>query len=130
MRLLLDTSIVVPLAQRRISKLPPRIADLLRAVETRPVVSVVSLWEVAIKHRLGKLPLTGPLASLPELLSGGGIELLQLTPGQAIAEADPLPPTRDPFDRLLLAVCAVENMRLLSTDRALADHPLAWRPMD
>ncbi|MGF1549428.1 MAG: hypothetical protein ACFBQW_02680 [Sphingomonadaceae bacterium] len=36
--------------------------------------------------------------------------------------------TRDPFDRLLLAICQVERLRLLTTDQRLADHPLAWRP--
>ena len=42
-------------------------------------------------------------------------------------ELDPEPPTRDPFDRLLLAQCAVDNLRLVTVDRALAGHPLAWR---
>lgn len=35
--------------------------------------------------------------------------------------------THDPFDRLLLAQCRVEGMRLVTRNRALAAHPLAWR---
>ena len=33
--------------------------------------------------------------------------------------------TRDPFDRMLLAQCQVEGLRLLTIDRALVAHPLA-----
>ena len=33
--------------------------------------------------------------------------------------------TRDPFDRLLLAQCAIEGRRLVTIDAALRDHPLA-----
>jgi PIN domain nuclease of toxin-antitoxin system len=45
----------------------------------------------------------------------------------AVEALEELPPTRDPFDRLLLAQCQVEGMRLVTLDRALARHPLAWR---
>mgnify|MGYP001545365744 CR=1 FL=1 len=31
-------------------------------------------------------------------------------------------------DRILLAQCQVEGMRLVTTDRALQRHPLVWRP--
>ena len=44
-----------------------------------------------------------------------------------LADAEPEPQTRDPFDRLLLGQCQVENLRLVTLDRALAAHPLAWR---
>ncbi len=43
----------------------------------------------------------------------------------AIAEVLPEPATRDPFDRLLLAQCLVEGLRLVTVDRALVGHPLA-----
>jgi PIN domain nuclease of toxin-antitoxin system len=39
----------------------------------------------------------------------------------------PEPPTRDPFDRLLLAQAQVEGLQLVTIDRALIDHPLAYR---
>lgn len=52
---------------------------------------------------------------------------LDVTTDHALVEVDPVPATRDPFDRLLLGVCAVEGMRLVTTDRVLQDHPLAWR---
>jgi PIN domain nuclease of toxin-antitoxin system len=55
------------------------------------------------------------------------LTLLAVDHRHAVRWVDPEPPTRDPFDRLLLAQCAVEDMRLITLDRALARHPLAWR---
>ncbi|HYG29224.1 MAG TPA: type II toxin-antitoxin system VapC family toxin [Allosphingosinicella sp.] len=90
-------------------------------------VSIASLWEIAIKARQGKLDLVVPPATLEERLSGFGCELLPVTGRHVTAEVDPWPETRDPFDRLLLAVCQVEGLRLVTHDRKLVDHPLAWR---
>ncbi len=56
-----------------------------------------------------------------------GISLLDIDHHHVLAELDPEPATRDPFDRLLLAQCQVEGMQLVTIDRALAGHPLAWR---
>lgn len=127
MRLLLDTSVLLPVLRGDHAGLHRSLVDVLADAGTKPVVSVASLWEIAIKHRLGKLPLKLPLDELPWACASAGAELLPLTPEHALAEAEPVPATRDPLDRLLLAVCAVEDMRLLTTDRALAVHPLAWR---
>jgi PIN domain nuclease of toxin-antitoxin system len=88
-------------------------------------VSVASLWEIAIKFRLGKLALE---VQLPELVENLGLVLLAIEASHVLAAVDPEPATRDPFDRLLLAQCAVENLHLVTIDRHLTAHPLAWRP--
>jgi PIN domain nuclease of toxin-antitoxin system len=56
-----------------------------------------------------------------------GVVLLPISPTHATTPVDPWPQTNDPFDRILLSVCQVENLRLVTLDRALIDHPLAWR---
>ncbi len=43
----------------------------------------------------------------------------------ALATVEPEPMTRDPLDRMLLAQCQVEGLRLLTLDRALVSYPLA-----
>jgi PIN domain nuclease of toxin-antitoxin system len=55
------------------------------------------------------------------------MRLLIIDHRHVLAELDPEPATRDPFDRLLLAQCEVEGMRLVTVDTALSVHPLAWR---
>ena len=42
-----------------------------------------------------------------------------------LSSVDPDPETKDPFDRMLLAQCAVENLALMTFDGALKGHPLA-----
>lgn len=91
-------------------------------------LSVASLWEIAIKVRQGKLDTAVPLADLEEEVARFGCTLLPVTAAHAIAEVNPWPPTNDPFDRLLLAVCHVEGLRLVTRDAKLSFHPLAWRP--
>lgn len=127
MRLIIDTHILLALTPRRRADLDARAASILRDPDSRVWISVISLWEVAIKARLGKL---NPGMALDDLAPYGeslGMELLPVTASHAVAEVDPLPPTRDPFDRMLLAQCLVEGCRLVTFDAALRDHPLALR---
>jgi PIN domain nuclease of toxin-antitoxin system len=125
MRLLLDTSVLIALVEGR---LDARVREALASPGAAVHVSVASLWEIAIKFRLGKLALKAPLARLPELVENLGLVLLVIEASHVLAAVDPEPTTRDPFDRLLLAQCAVEDLHLVTIDRHLTAHPLAWRP--
>lgn len=126
MRLLLDTHILIDLVQGKNLGLKPDRAALI--TESSPSVSVASLWEIAIKVRLGRLPMSTPLAELDRRIDEFGCTLVPVSASHATAEVDPWPDTNDPFDRLLLAVCAVEDLRLVTRDAKLVGHPLAWRP--
>jgi hypothetical protein len=76
----------------------------------------------AVKGRLG---LTHELGARPELLDGLGVRILAIDERHALTFVEPDPMTRDPFDRMLLAQCQVEGLRLLTIDRALVSDPLA-----
>lgn len=54
-----------------------------------------------------------------------GIAVLPIEARHATARLDSEPGTKDPFDRMLLARCQVEGLRLVTVHRALAGHPLA-----
>jgi len=80
-------------------------------------LSPISLLEIAIKNRLGKLPLPGPFAHLfPRDLLAEDIQLLPL----AVEHIEPLTTLpfhhRDPFDRVLAATALVERMPVVSID--------------
>ena len=128
MRLLLDTHVLLAIAERKEERLPQGFAQVARMAEHGLYGSSASLWETAIKHRLGKLPLPCPLEEWPELLAVLGVPLIEIRNAHILADVDPLPDTKDPFDRLLLAICQVEGMHLVTMDSRLVDHPLAWRP--
>jgi PIN domain nuclease of toxin-antitoxin system len=125
MGVLLDSNIVIPLIEGNERRLPTALANVAMDAGQARYFSTASLWEIAIKVRLGKLKLTLPLEGLPEFVVALGARFLMVQPDHAIRLVSPGPPTRDPFDRLLLAQCACEGLRLVTIDRALAAHPLA-----
>jgi PIN domain nuclease of toxin-antitoxin system len=124
-RLLLDTHVFLAFAARRLHVLPRAIRRAMDESEAPIHVSATSLWEISIKHGLGKLTLDGTPADLVTLAGEAGFSLLPVTPLHAVTVVTPEPATRDPFDRMLLAQCLVEGLRLATIDRALADHPLS-----
>jgi len=128
MRLLLDTHILLALIERRMAGLPVSVQALLGDPHNEHHLSAASLWEIAIKSRLGKLRLRPNLTALPELLSGLGIAIVPINEHHALAAVKPEPKTRDPFDRMLLAQCHIEGLRLVTMDRMLVSHPMAAKP--
>ncbi len=85
-------------------------------------VSAVSVWEVAIKHRLGRheMPVSGQQAL--EHFKTAGYEFLVIAPEHA-ASLDDLPPIhQDPFDRLLLAQALAVPLRLVTHDQIVASY--------
>ena len=81
-------------------------------------VSAASAWEIATKHRLGKLPMAGPLATdTSQVLSSNGFNELAITVGEGQAAGRLPGPHRDPFDRMLIAQALAEGLTLLSNER-------------
>ena len=126
MRCLLDTSILLALSRDETARLAPRLRNAVLSRPEESYASVVSLWEIAIKTRLGKLDPMITLSDLPAYYRTIGLALLPIDEHHVLAEVAPEPATRDPFDRLLLAQCQVEGLRLMTADRALSGHPFAW----
>jgi PIN domain nuclease of toxin-antitoxin system len=82
-------------------------------------VSAASIWEISTKHRSGKLPgassIAGDLAGAVE--SQGFIGMPITIPHAQAAGALP-GPHRDPFDRMLIAQAMLEELVLISNERA------------
>lgn len=88
-------------------------------------VSVASVWEVAIKHRLGKLPIDA-VSFRDECLSAGAA-LLDIRDVHVI-ETGNLPGIHeDPFDRLIIAQARTEGLVAVTSDHRWADYDLAMR---
>lgn len=87
-------------------------------------VSAASIWEIAIKRSLGKLPIDLSAAQLEALFRRSGFQMLSIQPGHAAA-VEQLPVRddhKDPFDRLLVAQASSEPMVLLTQDAHLAAY--------
>jgi PIN domain nuclease of toxin-antitoxin system len=116
MRLLLDThSFLWFIAGNERLSISARSA--IENPDNQSLLSVCSLWEIAIKSSLGKLTLAQPLETLiPQQLAMNGIALLNINL-QHTAIVSTLPfHHRDPFDRLLIAQAQAENIPIVSSN--------------
>jgi PIN domain nuclease of toxin-antitoxin system len=120
--LLLDTHLLLWAAgqQERLSIAARR---LLNNPRNDLRFSAASLWEIAIKHMLGREDFrVEPRVLRRRLLDSGYVEL-PVTSDHAV-NIDSLPHLhKDPFDRLLLAQAYTEGITLLTMDAQLARYP-------
>lgn len=114
MRLLLDTQVALWWLTAS-PRLPKASRDLI--ARSACVVSVASIWEVALKHRLGKLPIP-PRRFRDEMRSAGAV-ILSVSDEHVLATEELPGDHRDPFDRLLVSVAIAEHLILLTVDLAL-----------
>ena len=124
MRVLLDTQIVL-WALADSPRLSARARSVLMDGDNECWVSSASVWEIAIKVLLGKYEPDQPMAALEAALEQAGFRTLDVTVRHAAAIGLVEAPHADPFDRLLLAQCEVETLRLLTGDKVLARLPVA-----
>ena len=118
MRLLLDThALLWWLTDDR--SLPASARKLIARGSNTIVVSSASAWEIAIKVRLGKLPMAVDLvADLERVLVQESFEALAISVDHSV-RAGLLPgPHRDPFDRILIAQSQAEGLPIVSNDEA------------
>ena len=123
MKLLLDTHVVL-WALADSPRLSRKAREVLSDAANECWVSSASVWEIAIKVVLGKYKLEVPLAAVCRAIGEAGFRTLDVTMRHGAAIADVGPGHGDPFDRLLLAQCEVETLRLLTADKALSRLPV------
>lgn len=88
-------------------------------------VSAVSFAETSVKQSIGKLRDTPELRLFAE---DAGFRTLPLQPDHAIALRDLPLHHRDPFDRMLLAQAAAEDLTIISADSAFPHYPVTVVP--
>lgn len=107
----------------------PELSEQARAAVTNPdnevYLSAASVWEIAIKYALGKLPLPEP----PRQFIPSQRTLLALTPlpieEAAVLALDRLPTLhRDPFDRVLVCQALIHGLVLVSPDPQIQQYPI------
>jgi PIN domain nuclease of toxin-antitoxin system len=116
MRLLLDTCIVYDWLMGEIKD--PKTSALIQAEDA--YVSPVTVWEMAIKYRIGKLLL--PTTDLDAAITQQGFGWIPVQPAHAQALFALPTRHRDPFDLLLIAQAKAEGMRVVTYDSIFADY--------
>jgi PIN domain nuclease of toxin-antitoxin system len=116
MRLLLDTHALLWWAAGDV-KLSRRSRAAIGDSANAVFVSAASVWEVALKHHLGKLPAAGPLLDAPlDYLADQDFAELGIGIRHALRAASLPLVHRDPFDRVLVAQAQIENLVLVGNE--------------
>ena len=118
MKYLLDTHTLIWFLQGD-KKLSDKARRLIDSPRNSKFLSIVSLWEIAVKVSLGKLVLNKSFERLfPEQLHFNRIEILDITV-DSLTKLMTLPfHHRDPFDRLIIAQALVEGIPIIGADAA------------
>ena len=123
MRLLLDTCTFLWLIGGS-NQLSQRARDAFADPANEVFLSAASVWEIAVKHRLGRLPLpSSPDLFVPAQRAAHGIEPLPIDEEAALHIARLPDPHRDPFDRMLVAQALVGGLTLVTPDEAIRQYP-------
>ena len=125
-RLLLDTHLLLWAAEES-PALPDAVRLLLEDPDQILLFSAASIWEVAIKCRLGKPDFTIEPAVLRRGLIDAGYGELPVD-GSHAALVRHLPDIhKDPFDRILVAQAMQDDVTLVTADRTVAQYSPAIR---
>lgn len=130
MRLLLDTHLVVWTIDDP-GKLTSVERDLIAADDSDLLISAISLWEIRMKG--GALARRGHEARIPSpakvitFFEGIGATMAPILPATLTIVLEPPTPHADPFDEMLLVHAGELDARLLTRDRKLKTHPLAYQ---
>ena len=122
MKLLLDTSAFLWIIEGG-KKLSRTAEKAFTSEENTPFLSVVSIWEICVKYKLGKLPLpVHPLALILPECKKYCIEVLPLVPEEALHVCHLPDMHGDPFDRLLICQAVCQSMSIVSNDQKIRQY--------
>lgn len=126
MRLLLDTHTFIWFFTGNL-KISNQVRVLIENEDNEKLLSTASIWEMAIKHSIGKLSFTLPFeVFIRQQLSLNDFNLLNINLDHITVVATLPLHHRDPFDRLLIAQAMVEKIPILSADSAFDAYPIQW----
>lgn len=119
MRLLLDTHAFI-WAVTEPGRLRDGVQEALVAPANTVFVSAATAWEIAIKAALGRLRF--PLERFEAVLADAGFDHLPITAAHGIVAGGLPRHHADPFDRVLVAQAQLEDLVLVSEDRAFPPY--------
>lgn len=129
MKLLLDTHALIWWLGAR-KRIPKPMQALLLDPGNEVLVSAATAWEIAIKRRIGKLDFDpGFLSDFDPHVVALGFAPLSVTAAHMVRGAGIEAPHKDPFDRIIAGQALVENLVVVTADKAVAGLGAAvvWR---
>ncbi len=128
MKILLDTCAFLWLTSDA-KELSDQAKILFQNTDNPVYLSSVSVWEIVVKNKLGKLPLPdAPEKFINEQCEKHFIENISLN-NKSVFHLTALPTYhRDPFDRMLICQAIEHDFTLLTSDELITQYPVktAW----
>jgi PIN domain nuclease of toxin-antitoxin system len=127
-RLLLDTHALI-WALLGSGELTDRVRRMLGDPSNEIYVSAASAWEIAVKHRIGKLPEARDVVlHLAAHIRKARFASLPISLDHALAAGALAGPHKDPFDRMLIAQARLEDLAVVTIDPVFraCDLSVVW----
>lgn len=127
MNLLLDTHALIWFLNGD-QNLSGKAKNAIEASENSKIVSIASVWEIAIKLSIKKIRFQNGFNNFLELIEENGFEILPITFDHTIVLSNLKFIHRDPFDRLLVSQCMAEKLSIVTKDENIKryDVPVIW----
>ena len=103
-------------------KLSKKASEIIYSSDEIISVSIVSMWEIAIKSSIGKLEIKSPISKIANTCEKEQLDILSIKPTH-LDEISHLPPIHgDPFDRLIISQAITENLVIITKDGTIPQY--------
>jgi len=89
-------------------------------------ICAASLWEIAIKVKLGKLKLKGGFDAFLDDIERRDFGILQIENRHLRRLADLPVLHRDPFDRMIISTAIVDGLTIITVDEDIRKYDVSW----
>ena len=120
MRLLLDTHIFLWFINDD-PNLSTKAANMIEVAD-EVYISSISIWEIAIKKKIGKLNIKVSMQKIADMIQENDFQALPLTVAHTLYTLKLNDFQQDPFDRILIAQAMAEPLTLLTADKQLCPY--------
>lgn len=103
-------------------KLSTKASDVIYRSNEKISVSIVSMWEIAVKSSIGKLEIKSSISRIAEICEKEQLDILSIKPFH-LDEIGRLPTIHgDPFDRLIISQAIAENLIIITKDGTIPQY--------
>ena len=123
MRYLLDTHVLLWMFDES-DNIPQNVKNIIENIDNQCFISIISLYEIAIKKNIGKLNTINSISTFQKEIDKVGLVLLPITVKHLEKHVD-LPQIsnhKDPFDRLIIATAIAENFQIITADEKFENY--------
>ena len=123
MNILLDTHAIIWFFEND-NRLSKNAVEIIYNLENMIYVSMVSIWEVAIKMSTGKLNFDGGIDNFIKSIYQNEFELLDISPKHTKIISTLSFIHRDPFDRMLIAQAIADDLIIMTVDENIIKYDI------